>query len=102
MIAERYQQLLALISNEGADMYDRVDAVESAVREYPTVGQRLALLRACLASSDVCIRQVGVSALGADDSPQVTEVLRELLQDPAEPVQEAALDYLAAQGAWRL
>ncbi len=99
MLAERYQQLLALISNEGADMYDRVDAVESAVREQPTVGQRLVLLRACLASSDVCIRQVGVRALGADHSPKVTEVLRGLLQDPAEPVQEAALAYLAARKA---
>jgi hypothetical protein len=93
-----YSRVRATISDESAPLMDRVAAVEEAVSSSGLpVAQRVALLRACLASTDEAVREVGVRALGAGRSPHVTALLRGLLQDESEVVRAAALAQLASR-----
>src|SRR5262249_59462668 len=85
------------ISDEAAPLESRVAAVEEAVSsERLPLPQRLDLMRACLDARDEAVRQLGVTALGAlVRSPRITALLRELLDDPSEGVQGAALVHVA-------
>jgi hypothetical protein len=90
--ADRYERLVAIVSNESIPVADWAEAIDEALgSDGPTVMQHVGLLRACLASPASVVRDLGVHSFGGHGSPRITSILRELLDDPSPIVQEAAL-----------
>ncbi len=98
MDTQSYEAVLRTLADNSASLEARVVAIHgiSEPSRLP-LAQRLGLMRACLTSPDLSVRELGLTALGQHPSPKIGELLRDLLDDPCERMQAIALRELASR-----